>query len=372
MTLVRYLAECKRIQVLVRRSGGGGREVPLRAAPPAVARQAAAPADPRARGPEGWVGNAARGRPRPRHRARRMGPDHVRPGGGGVGDGRGECARASRRVRRGLRADGERGPDRGPAAGRHRLRPDGGVIRRDHDRPGPGEAEQLHGLPDAAHRGDAGGRGPRGAERRQAGRDRRALGRAGRDGGVQRDLRGDGEESKKAADWKNRLNTGARCAVRGCRRWLADVPYDRAAREQPRTAYRAPRTTHRVRRTYSGGPSVHYRDLPRHALGLMEEAEEGIGPHGCEGEQYAPTSLLRRVGRPGGRVVRIEVQRVERIAVVPRPGDGPTRLHYRVLRVEREVLQRHGRRGRRRGSDLRETSRARQAADGRADPLNRA
>ena len=86
LALGRDLPERLRDRVLLRRSGGGGRKGSLRAAPSAAARQAAAPADARARGPEGRLGHAARGRARPRHRARRMGPDHVRPGGGSLGD----------------------------------------------------------------------------------------------------------------------------------------------------------------------------------------------------------------------------------------------------------------------------------------------
>src|SRR5438067_1645770 len=80
---------------------------------------------------------------------------------------------------------------------------------------GPGEAEQLHRLPDAAHRRDACRRSPRGAERRQAGRHRRALGRAGRASGVQRHLRRNGQTDQKVADWKADIKTG--CAVRSQR-----------------------------------------------------------------------------------------------------------------------------------------------------------
>ena len=118
-------------------------------------------------------------------------------------------------MRGGLRARREPVHRRGADGERDRLRAHGGVVRRDRHRGWPRQAEQLPRLPDGAPRRDAADRGAHRPLDRRAGRRRRAGHAADRTGGVQRDLRGDGEAGSQAADWESgvRFDLQTWCAI---------------------------------------------------------------------------------------------------------------------------------------------------------------
>src|SRR5206468_12557321 len=78
----------------------------------------------------------------------------------------------------------------------------GGVVRRDHDREWPGEAEQLHRLSGAPDSRNARGGGVYRAEHRRPGRHRGAVSPADGSRGVQRDLCSDGETDPAVTDWE--------------------------------------------------------------------------------------------------------------------------------------------------------------------------
>src|SRR5438445_12323157 len=102
-------------------------------------------------------------------------------------------------MRRGLRAGREPRPDRGPDAGRDRLRAHGGPVRRDHHRAWPRGAGELRYLPHGPDARSARRRGLRRAEHRCPGGHRRARRPADRARRVQRHLRGDGGPDPQAA-----------------------------------------------------------------------------------------------------------------------------------------------------------------------------
>src|SRR5205823_14800841 len=107
--LARDLARRVRRRELPRRSRDGGKERPVRAATRSAQEQAAAPADPRARGRKGRLGHAPSGGTGTGHRLGRVAANGARTGGGSVGGLGTGWARGSPALRGGRRARGERG-----------------------------------------------------------------------------------------------------------------------------------------------------------------------------------------------------------------------------------------------------------------------
>src|SRR5256886_2198969 len=144
-------------------------------APPGPAGQgAAAPPGLEPGREQGRLGHAAPGGPVPRNRGVQVVRLLRRRSGRGLRGVRRSAARAPGRLRGGLRARRQPRHRRSADAERHRVRPHGRIVGRDHDRQGSRPAEQLPRLPDAPAGRDAGGGGPHRAQYRRAGRRRRA------------------------------------------------------------------------------------------------------------------------------------------------------------------------------------------------------
>ncbi len=178
------------IDELAHAAGAGSLPVP---APPARQASARQGTDRRARrrGPQGRMGNAAAGWRRARHRAQRSLWHLQRGGDRGLGRSARRCARAPRRLRHRPRTRDQPAHRRDAGRKRRGVRADRRTLWRDHAQGRPRRAVEFPRLPHAAHAGDAEGRDHRDAVGRLLERRRRAAGRAGGAGALQRHLCGD-------------------------------------------------------------------------------------------------------------------------------------------------------------------------------------
>jgi isoquinoline 1-oxidoreductase beta subunit len=165
----------------------------------------------------------------PRHRPQRGLRQHLRAGGGGLGQRRRRPAGAPSHIRARLRPRAQSADGRFADPERHRVRPDRCALRRDHHRGWPRATEQFSRLRDAAHgrhaaSGDRHGRQRR-RGRQRVGRRRRAAGRAAGAGALQRHLRGNRPAHPFAAVEESRLA----CAMSHSRLAGANLP-----RNEPR------------------------------------------------------------------------------------------------------------------------------------------